>query len=374
MQKQLVTKQIFYNCAAFFRFDAALEQNTVSNVGVDDQPEILDTTRIHPEEYHIARKMASDALDLDEEEVAEFEHPSNGVTQVMVEDNKARLDELGLDDYAAELKKISGVPKLLVLHFIRDEMQDPWREKRREFRVPPAKEVFTMLTGETPMTLELGFIIPVVVVHQRQDGGLGVRLDSGIDGIIKAGFIEHPDDPENPNPRSGFPRGKTVQAQVIDIDVEKFLVELNTQTSALAGGDADRRRVRPDQYYDVAQAALDKEHNISRSKKGQGTNKRVIKHPNFQNMNSGQAEQYLANMQRGDCVIRPSSRGLDHLAVTWKVDTDVYQHIGKFSILRDMGFPRLTFCVFRRARDGQTERIPAWSDAQDWEVHVFGSR
>ena len=53
----------------------------------------------------------------------------------------------------------------------------------------------------------------------------------------------------------------------------------------------------------------------------------MVNHPNFQNFNAGQAEQYLANLQRGDCVIRTSSRGSDHLAVTWKVDDGVYQHV-----------------------------------------------
>jgi transcription elongation factor SPT6 len=56
--------------------------------------------------------------------------------------------------------------------------------------------------------------------------------------------------------------------------------------------------------------------------------RRVIKHPNFHNFNSSQAEAYLDKQQRGDVVIRPSSKGIDHLAVTWKVDDKLYQHIG----------------------------------------------
>ena len=35
----------------------------------------------------------------------------------------------------------------------------------------------------------------------------------------------------------------------------------------------------------------------------------------------------MATQPRGSVVIRPSSRGMDHLAVTWKVDDGVYQHI-----------------------------------------------
>ncbi len=56
--------------------------------------------------------------------------------------------------------------------------------------------------------------------------------------------------------------------------------------------------------------------------------RRVIKHPNFHNFNTAQAEAYLEKQQRGDVVIRPSSKGIDHLAVTWKVDDKLYQHIG----------------------------------------------
>lgn len=53
------------------------------------------------------------------------------------------------------------------------------------------------------------------------------------------------------------------------------------------------------------------------------------KHPNFHNFKSAQAEQYLAGQPNGDVVIRPSSKGPEHLAVTWKVDQGVYQHLGR---------------------------------------------
>jgi hypothetical protein len=37
-----------------------------------------------------------------------------------------------------------------------------------------------------------------------------------------------------------------------------------------------------------------------------------------------QAEAYLDKQQCGDVIIRPSSKGVDHLAVTWKVDEKLY--------------------------------------------------
>jgi SH2 domain len=54
-------------------------------------------------------------------------------------------------------------------------------------------------------------------------------------------------------------------------------------------------------------------------------------HPNFYNFNTAQAGTYLENQQRGDVIIRPSSKGINCLAVTWKVDEKLYQHIGKLA-------------------------------------------
>ena len=87
------------------------------------------------------------------------------------------------------------------------------------------------------------------------------------------------------------------------------------------------RTFGPDPYWDVEQAATDAAQMAARKKQGEGRTRRVVQHPNFHNFNASQAEQYLAGQQRGECVIRPSSRGNDHLAVTWKVDDGIYQHI-----------------------------------------------
>lgn len=65
---------------------------------------------------------------------------------------------------------------------------------------------------------------------------------------------------------------------------------------------------------------------------------RVIKHPLFKNFTFQEAENYLANRQRGDAVIRPSSKGNDHIAITWKVDKDLYQHIDVFELDKDNEF------------------------------------
>jgi transcription elongation factor SPT6 len=327
----VLTSRIFMNASAFFKLDYDfVKKATPSDLDPALGPDVLDSTRIHNEDYEIARKMASDAMEQDEEDLAALDHPSDVVNQLMEEDAR-KLDDLSLDDFAIELQKIVGVPKRLTLYLIRDELHAPFSEKRADFKPPTPTEVFTMLTGETRQTLDLGLIIPVRIVNNtRKDGSILVRLDSGVDGVIPTGYladasagviVDHA--------RSNFPVGQTVQAMVTDIQHATFHVELSVQPSALRESDTVRRQVQTDPFFDLTQANMDRESVDSRKKPGSGRARRVIKHPNFYNFNSGQAEQHLANAQRGDCVIRPSSRGSDHLAVTWKVDEGIYQHLGE---------------------------------------------
>lgn len=55
--------------------------------------------------------------------------------------------------------------------------------------------------------------------------------------------------------------------------------------------------------------------------------KRVIAHPSFHNINFKQAEKMMETMDQGDVIIRPSSKGENHLTVTWKVCDNIYQHV-----------------------------------------------
>lgn len=55
--------------------------------------------------------------------------------------------------------------------------------------------------------------------------------------------------------------------------------------------------------------------------------KRVIVHPAFHNISYAEAEKCMVNMDQGEVIVRPSSKGADHLTITWKVADGIYQHI-----------------------------------------------
>jgi hypothetical protein len=288
----------------------------------------LDNPWIRSEDYELTRKMATDTLGLDEEDVHD-EHPSYVVSLIMQDpDNERKLSELNLDEFAISMYEANEDRKRHTLNVIREELLRPFfAEKRSPF--PPIKpwEALTMLSGETPQTLGVGLIISVLVVGVK-DNFVYVRLDSGIDGVIDAQYLTDQGAP----PKEVVKKGQRIQGVIIDVKLnllaDQFLVELSSRPHDMATGDADFRLVRPDEHWNTSRADRDTEL-LARKKRAEvDKTRRVIKHPNFHNFNSAQAETYLEKQQRGDVVIRPSSKGIDHLAVTWKVDDNLYQHIG----------------------------------------------
>lgn len=293
----------------------------------DDAPDPLDDTRIHPEDYELARKMATDALELDEEDIHD-EHPSHVVTLIMNDpDNEKKLMELNLDEFAISLYQANYDQKRHTLNVIRDELLRPYAEQRDPFLLPQDMEIITMLSGETERTLRHGLMVSAVVYRTARHVAF-VRLDSGVEGVISSKTL--PD--SNAQIETFIRKGQTVSGIIIhrnmQLDQDTFNIELSCQRQLLEERDDEIRKVRPDIYYDTVREAKDKEM-LNRKKRAEtDRSRRVIKHPNFHNFKAAQAEAFLEKQQRGDVVIRPSSKGIDHLAVTWKVDDGLYQHIG----------------------------------------------
>ena len=63
--------------------------------------EVLDGSRVHPETYEWARKMAIDALEYDE--TADDANPASALEEIL--ENPDKLRELDLDAFAEELDR-----------------------------------------------------------------------------------------------------------------------------------------------------------------------------------------------------------------------------------------------------------------------------
>ena len=154
---------------------------------------------------------------------------------------------------------------------------------------------------------------------------VNVRLDTGIHGFI---FIENFSDSPVINPEMRVRRGQRMYVRIKKIIPERFSVECVSKTTDLRDKDWELRPQR-DTYYDdkTEEEDKNKEEGQAKAKKGSTYIKRVITHTSFHNISYKEAESMLAKMDMGDCIIRPSSKGNDHLTVTWKVYDNIYQHI-----------------------------------------------
>lgn len=314
--KELTTKNVFMNCAPFLEIPVPDHQ--------DKEVELLDATRIHPEDYELARKMASDALDLTDEDRQEVEKEDGGVIAKLYEEGSEKLDDLLLEGYAEQLEQ-HGHRKRATLEMIKEELQNNYEELRKSFKVLNEEEQFWDLTSETPDTFSPGMLVPVVI--QRVDNRfLAVVTQSDIKGdISRADILPYND---SSSLFSKFTVGQPVQAAVNSVDFANFRAQLSLLAEDVANA---RRGLKVDKLkglWDFDSEAIDeKRERKEEEETSQKVSKRFIKHPYFQNLDAKQAEDYLASRDNGDFVIRPSSRGPDHLTITWKLDNQLFQHI-----------------------------------------------
>lgn len=329
----LLTTHIFLNAAGFIRIhhDQIIEPEIIKGrANQDDVPDPLDDTRIHPEDYELARRMAMDALELDEEDI-HGEHPSYVVALIMSDEQKDRkLNELSLDDFAVSLLETNGKRQRHTLNIIREELLSPFAEKRSPFQTMASRDIMTMLSGESEKTLRRGLIVSVQVIRISKTN-IGVRFDSGIDGVINAAMFS---DLGDRDVDELVKKNQQIQAAVFEVKAEAdkdiFFVELSIRPTDVQTGDSHLRRVKPEPtFWNNTQYSRDLDLQQRKKRAEMASTRRVIKHPNFHNFNSTQAEAYLDALQPGDVVIRPSSKGPEYLAVTWKVEDRLYQHIGE---------------------------------------------
>uniref|UniRef100_A0A670YVV9 SPT6 homolog, histone chaperone and transcription elongation factor n=1 Tax=Pseudonaja textilis TaxID=8673 RepID=A0A670YVV9_PSETE len=366
---QLVTMchmgpKVFINCAGFIKIDtASLGDSTDSYI------EVLDGSRVHPETYEWARKMAVDALEYDES--AEDANPAGALEEIL--ENPERLKDLDLDAFAEELERQGYGDKHITLYDIRAELSCRYKDLRSPYRSPNSEEVFNMLTKETPETFYIGKLIicnVTGIAHRRPQGesydqairndetglwqcpfcqqdnfpelsevwnhfdsgscpgqaiGVKTRLDNGVTGFIPTKFLS---DKVVKRPEERVKVGMTVHCRIMKIDIEKFSADLTCRTSDLMDR-SNEWKLPKDAHYDFANEAADHKQDEELKRKQQRTTyiKRVIAHPSFHNINFKQAEKMMESMDQGDVIIRPSSKGENHLTVTWKVCDNIYQHV-----------------------------------------------
>lgn len=145
--------KVFMNAAGFIKIDTdkAAEHT-------EDYVEVLDGSRVHPETYEWARKMAVDALEYDEQT-----DQTGAVEEILAsEENKLKLKDLDLDAFAEELARQAFGDKRITLYDIRAELNCRYKDLRRTREPLDNDETLELLVPESKMFSEGGMSCLVV--------------------------------------------------------------------------------------------------------------------------------------------------------------------------------------------------------------------
>ncbi|KAL1451081.1 hypothetical protein WDU94_003375 [Cyamophila willieti] len=119
--------------------------------------EVLDGSRVHPETYEWARKMAVDALEYDDEDT----NPAGALEEILKAPD--RLKDLDLDAFAEELERQGFGNKSITLYDIRAELSYRYKDLRVAYVSVNTEQMFDMLTKETPESLYIGKMLMATV-------------------------------------------------------------------------------------------------------------------------------------------------------------------------------------------------------------------
>eukprot|EP00004_Rigifila_ramosa_P012927 TRINITY_DN2840_c1_g1_i6.p1 TRINITY_DN2840_c1_g1~~TRINITY_DN2840_c1_g1_i6.p1 ORF type:complete len:976 (-),score=220.34 TRINITY_DN2840_c1_g1_i6:14-2941(-) len=325
---------VFRNAAGFLKI-----------VKESERADMLAGTRIHPDDYAIARKIAEDGC-FDSEQARSS--PDEAVRYIFR--NSANLNQLDLQTFAKLLEDRGYGKKFQILQLIKSEFTAPFADPRPEWQPLPQAEVFNLLTNESDETLCEGMLVVVSVSHFVRDfrpeqdlhdaatsearaKGAVCRLtdtDAGITGFLPAPSVS---DRTDVKIDSILKVGQIVPARIAKIDREKFSIILSTKSSVLN----DEKWNTPPKGFDICydfeadrteeslrKAKLEAER---KEKKQQQLYQRQITHEFWRNIDHSKAEEELRGRPIGDYLFRPCSRGRNYISLSWKFDEDQIVHV-----------------------------------------------
>ncbi|KAJ0243006.1 Transcription elongation factor SPT6 [Hirschfeldia incana] len=311
-------KKVFVNAAGFLRIRrSGLAASSSQFI------DLLDDTRIHPESYGLAQELAKDIYDQD---VRGDSHDDEDAIEMAIEhvrDRPGSLRKVVLEEYLASKKREN---KKETYGNIMRELSCGFQDWRTPFKDPTADEEFYMNSGETEDTIAEGRIVQATV-RRLQSGRAICVLDSGLTGMLsKEDFADDGRDIVELSDRLN--EGEILTCKIKSIQKERYQVFLVCKESEMRN--SRRQQIQNlDPYYHEDRNNLQLEKEKARKEKElvrKHFKSRMIVHPRFQNITADQATEYLSDKDFGESIVRPSSRGLNYLTLTLKIDGGVYAH------------------------------------------------
>lgn len=265
------------------------------------------------------------------------------------------LHEQDLPQFAMLLESDKPGKFLRNLELIKMELRTPFVDLRRPNEpIAPLALMYT-LTGETPVTFRRGAIIPATVVRSTISR-VTIELECGLRSYLTYKQLSIPPSKghkmyDQTPVETLFPPGRTIHIQITDIHPAGMYISAfvrNQSVLELIRSSTTRNLVPVplvDSYTNIekcldelastlealesaATTALAEHGDTQTISKMKGPVVRAIGHPQFRNFNRADAEAYLEGRPVFESLFRPSSLGVDHLTLTYKIaQPNVYMHM-----------------------------------------------
>lgn len=299
----------------------------------------MDDSRIHPEHYAVAFKIADEALRDDHGrlcvDIPDSDEYSESIRMTAaVLDDPNGLKRLALDEYALHLETLGRGSLFETVKMIASEFQGPYRDHRQELVSPEAKALFYIVTGADPILLRPGSAVTGTNCQVRTSwknsntiSGISCFLPDGIRGFIPPQHFSDKELDAN-DVKKLVPLYSSCACRIMDFNYQRFEATLSSKVSiledpALVSGYVpiiDKTDVAFRPYPKKEQANGLKSIRSGIAERGRSRDEQrkktmsalsstgigVIQHPYFKNMPGEQAINVLRTSLPGDILIRPS--------------------------------------------------------------------
>ena len=287
--------------------------------------EWLDFTRIHPDDYQMAKKIASSPF--------EGRYASENVAVLNILKNSAKLDDYNLEEYGKHLSDMLNANMVAVVDFIINELKHPFADDRPDFPTKQEnQEIFYRLSGESRYKFMEHAIITAKLIAVS-DMGLKVLTSSDLIGMVK--LSDAKEDGQETDVKTSFVIGNYVRAKIKRINYDKLILDLTLRQRDLTSHNEYLRQNKILDKFDLADGhgfKVIKELDYPKSaveirQKVKRFVTRKINHPYFKNIGVEKAQEFLADRTRGEFLFRPSSKGTDFINITWRLFDNTYVHL-----------------------------------------------
>lgn len=309
---------LFYNCAGFLKVKRSCDSQIY-----DFNP--LDVTRIHPENYPLANKIALSAME------DNFKESSSEAIRIILRDPK-KINILDLDEYIRTSQEKGNKYTKFNIHFIKNEFQNPFNDERPPHKDLTSSELFYLLIGDP--TFKKGQMVNATVLRVDEEH-VKCRLTNDLEATIwyKDIFEDsdiRPDEAKIREMKEKFKSGMVVNARVKSINEVNFKIDLTVKESELSSvkNHIDVNRLHYN-YFVLVEEEDYVNRNFIKENKAQQTKylPRSINYPYFKNCSYKCSIDWLRNKEIGAYIFRPSSKGSNFLTLSWKFYDNTYSHI-----------------------------------------------